>query len=339
MSDRPASDIRVMKFGGSSLADGTCLRRAAARVAAARTTGTQLAVVVSARGDTTDRLLGLAADISARPGTREVDQLLATGETESAALFALALQELGIPATSLMAHQAVIRAAGQHSRGTIAAITPDRINRLLAQGAVPVLAGFQGVDEGHDLITLGRGGSDTTAVALAASLRAERCEIYTDVDGIYSADPRVVPGARRLPAVEVDVMVEMAYAGATVMHSRAVELAASHSVDVHVISSFKEHQGTVITTTSKGVEESVLEEQSVVVAVAHDLNSVQVRVTTHDGSHRLTEQILTALADQGLTLDLLTRSDPSGSAVSFTTAATDVGGGHTVSSADSARAA
>lgn len=242
------AQVLVQKFGGSSLATGEHLQLVAGRVAEAYRRHRALAVVVSARGDTTDELLRIAEAVSRTRPARETDQLLATGEVASAALLAMALQDRGVPAVSLTGAQAGIRAEGNHGAGAITGVHTGAVLDLLALERVAVVAGFQGVDDRGTVVTLGRGGSDTTAVALAAALGACRCEIYTDVDGVYTADPRLVPGARLLRVITAPVLTEMAFAGAKVMYSRAVELAALTGVEVEVRSSLTQEPGTRVTS-------------------------------------------------------------------------------------------
>jgi aspartate kinase len=298
-------NILVRKYGGSSLADLGRLQRVAGSIAALPRY-TRTVVVVSAQGDTTDRMLGDAARLGASRPTRETDQLLATGEAASAALLAIALTGCGLPAVSLTGAQAGITAAGPPGEGRIADIATTRIRRLLADGNVVVIAGFQGAGQDGDVLTLSRGGSDTTAVALAAALQAQRCEIYTDVDSVYSADPRIVPTARRLPTVDIEVMVEMAFAGAKILHSRAVELAAARDIEVHVRSSLQDNQGTVV---RRGRDIAMLEDLGVV-AVAHDLDVCRVLVRCDRGHRDPAVDVLGVFARQHAPVDLVARSGP-----------------------------
>jgi aspartate kinase len=293
--------IVVQKYGGSSLATPEKIRHVAGIVAVAARAGRPIVVVVSARGDTTDDLLRLAESVSPDRAARELDQLLSTGETASAALLAMALSARGVAATSLTAAQAGIRAAGRHGTGVIAGIDTTRIHVLLAAGRVVVIAGFQAVDEAGEVLTLGRGGSDTTAVAIAAELGAGHCEIYTDVDGIYTADPRLVPSSRRLAAVPSSVMTEMAFGGATVMHSRAVELAALRGVDFEVRSSLTAEPGTTVLSART----EPLEDRGAVLAITHDRSVARVLV---QGSGDLATQVLGTLARCGVAVDLVARS-------------------------------
>lgn len=309
-------DIIVRKYGGSSVAGVERMRHVAVSLAAAHRMG-PLVVVVSAQGDTTDRLLDLAREVTGAladqadgpvsyPPSRETDQLLATGECASAALLAMALRAAGVDAVSLTGPQAGIRASGPPGEGRIDTIDTGRIEMLLRAGRAVVVAGFQATTQNGDVLTLGRGGSDTTAVGLAVALGARRGEIYTDVDGVYTADPRVVPTARRLPVVDVDVMVEMAFAGAKVLHSRSVELAAAHDVDLHVLSSMRDGTGTVVT---RGGEEPMLESYGVK-AVAHDFDVARVLVRCERGRRDPAVAVLDVLGRQHAPVDLVARSGP-----------------------------
>ena len=218
--------VVVQKYGGSSVATAEHIKAVAARINRARESGLDLVVVTSAMGKSTDRLLRLAGEVSRDPSPREIDQLLSTGEEQSVALLAMALHDRGLPAVSLTGPQAGMTVTGRYGSGVISKINPERIRKLLSEEHVVIVAGFQGMNAMGDVMTLGRGGSDTTAVALAAALGADRCEIYTDVDGIYTADPRIVSRARRIPLISSEEMAEMAWRGAKVMHPRAVELGA-----------------------------------------------------------------------------------------------------------------
>jgi len=300
-------EILVQKYGGSSLATLERVHHVARRVAQAHRTGRGTVVVVSARGDATDELIRLATETSSRRPARELDQLLASGECASAALLAIALHGLRVPAVSLTGPQAGVLASGRHGSGVITAVRTDRMTGLLRDGNVVVVAGFQGLNAEGDIVTLGRGGSDTTAVALAAELRADRCEIYTDVAGVYTADPRVVPDARALVEVDAAVMAEMAFAGAKVLHSRSVELAAMEQIEVHVRSTFARDGGTVITP---GSEMKVLETRGVVVAVTHDLDVARVLVHSRGSRKDLAADVLGLFARHSIPVDLVARSGP-----------------------------
>src|ERR687885_1078307 len=238
--------IVVQKYGGSSVATAEHIKAVAEKVKKAHESGLSLVVVVSAMGKTTDRLLALAHEVSRDPSPREIDQLLSTGELQSVALLAMALHDRGVAATSLTGVQAGMKTTGRYGSGVISGIQPDRLHGLLEEGQVAIVAGFQGVNALGDIMTLGRGGSDTTAVALAAALGADRCEVFTDVDGVYTADPRIVPGARKLHAASYEEMLELAASGAKVLQQRSVELARTHDVRLHVRSTFSADDGTWI---------------------------------------------------------------------------------------------
>ncbi|MGW0737724.1 aspartate kinase [Streptomyces sp. NPDC002851] len=310
-SQRPAVGrlpVRVLKFGGTSM--GTTperLTQTARIVADAHRQGGALAVVVSARGDSTDRLIDEARTASAVPPGRELDQLLATGETRSAALLAMALHELRVPAVSLLGAQAGFAVAGRHTDGRIRDIDTARVRQALARGEVAVVAGFQGLNAAGDVTTLGRGGSDTSAVALAVALGAAHCEIYTDVDGIYSADPRLVPDARLIPAVRNSVMSEMAQAGARVLHTRSVELAGRAGIDIHVRSAFNHRQGTVVVAEPEGADTDMLEAEDRVVAVSHEPGNARITiVAVSPDTSALRTEVLALLADASVPVDLMT---------------------------------
>ena len=236
----------IQKFGGSSLAGPERLRRAAAIISGERRRGNAVIAVVSAMGDTTDDLLALAHELTPSPPPRELDALLGTGEQQSAALLAITLDSIGEPARSLSGAQAGIFAAGAHGDGRVTLMFPRRLLETLDAGRVAVVCGFQGLDAEGDLITLGRGGSETSAVAIAAALRADRCEIYTDVDGIYTADPRLLPEARWLPAVDYEDMLRLAEAGSQVLHDRSVRLAMEQGVTITLRSSFDGEGGSLV---------------------------------------------------------------------------------------------
>lgn len=236
----------VQKYGGSSLATAERIKNVARRVAKTKQQGYKVVVVVSAMGSTTDDLIKLAYQVSSRPNGRELDLLLSTGEIVSCALLSMALRDLGHEAISFSGFQAGIRTDQTYSQARILDIRPERIERALAEGKIAIVAGFQGVTEDLDITTLGRGGSDVTAVALAAKLRAERCEIYTDVEGVFTADPRIFPGARKLPEIDYEEMLELASCGAKVIHPRAVELGWVYNIPILVASSFAEIPGTLI---------------------------------------------------------------------------------------------
>src|SRR6267143_3141646 len=236
----------VMKFGGSSVADAERIKRAARRIVEKREAGDRVVAVLSARGKTTDELIAMAEEVSSAPDPREMDMLLSTGERISCALCAMAINDLGHKAISLTGSQAGIVTDTSHTKARILDVRADRIREALDEDQIVLVAGFQGVSTSRDVTTLGRGGSDTTAVAVAAALGAEVCEIYTDVAGVFSADPRIVPNARKLAVVSFEEMLEMAASGAKVLQLRAVEYARNHGVRLHVRSSFEESAGTVV---------------------------------------------------------------------------------------------
>lgn len=250
--------ILVQKFGGTSVADAYRIHLAARRAVRALLDGNQVVMVVSAMGHTTDHLVGLARQVTRRPSKREMDMLLATGEQVSIALVAMAIHEAGYDAISLTGAQIGLLTDSRHTEAHIQTINTERIRRQLDQGRIVIVAGFQGVDPDFNITTLGRGGSDTTAVALAAALGAAACEIYTDVPGVYSADPRTVPRARKLDQIGYDEMLELAALGAGVMHPRSIELGMKFSVPIHVRSSFSEEPGTMIMSETRGLEEIVV---------------------------------------------------------------------------------
>ena len=247
--------IVIQKFGGTSVADAYRIHLAARRAVRALLDGKQVVMVVSAMADTTDRLVKLASQVTRRSSKREMDMLLATGEQVSIALVAMAIHEAGYDAISLTGSQIGMLTDSRHTQARIQSIDTERIRRLLDQSKIVIVAGFQGVDPDFNITTLGRGGSDTTAVALAAALEAETCEIYTDVDGVYTADPRLVPTARRIEAISYDEMLELASLGAGVTHARSVELAKKYNVPIHVRSSFTDNSGTIIMSEIPGMEE------------------------------------------------------------------------------------
>lgn len=301
--------VLVQKYGGSSLASMANLRLVANRVAREHHAGRSTVVVVSARGDTTDELLTQAHEVhqdATGVAPREVDQLMATGEIASAAQLALALLHIGVPAVSLTGPQAGIRVTGRHGASVIDSIDPTRILALLEAGNVVVIGGFHGSNDNGDVATLGRGGSDTTAVALSAALGAEQCEIFTDVDGVYTADPRIVPAARMVPTVEPGVMAELAFAGAGVLHSRAVELAAIKGVVVRVRNTAGEDLGTAVLDRNA---DGPLETTGAVVAVTHDQDVARVLVQAR-GKTDLAAQVLGILARHSVPVDLIARSGP-----------------------------
>jgi aspartate kinase len=297
--------IVVQKYGGSSVATAEHIRAVAERVGRARASGLDLVVVVSAMGKTTDRLLALAGEVSRDPSAREIDQLLATGEEQSVALLAMALHDRGVAAASLTGPQAGMTVTGRYGSGVISEIRPERIHKLLKEGQVVIVAGFQGMNSLGDVMTLGRGGSDTTAVALAAALGAERCEVYTDVDGVYTADPRIVKGARRIPVISPEEMAEMSWRGAKVMHPRAVELGALYGVEIHVRSSFEERPGTVITG---GNDLDRLETRETLAGIVHDLDVSRVTLNGIRTGPGTLSRVFAPLAEAGISVDVIVES-------------------------------
>jgi len=297
--------IIVQKYGGSSVATAEHIKAVAGRVARTRRSGVDLVVTVSAMGKTTDNLLHLASEVSENPSPREIDQLLATGEEQSVALLAMALSDRGVEAVSLTGPQAGMRTTGRYGSGIISEVRPDRIKKLLGEGKVVIVAGFQGMNSLGDVMTLGRGGSDTTAVALAAALGASRCEIYTDVDGVYTADPRIVPAARRIPEISTAEMAEMAWRGAKVMHPRAVELAALYGVEVHVKSSFEEGPGTVI---RGGDVLEHLETRETVAGIVHDLDVSRITLRGIRTGPGTLSKVFEPLAGRGISVDVIVES-------------------------------
>src|SRR5438874_4761096 len=278
----PHNSLVVQKYGGSSLATAERIRAAALRVSRTAATGRPVIVVVSAMGDTTDELIELAYQVAPRPNERELDMLLSTGETVSATLMAMALHDLHQPAVSLTGGQAGIRSTRVFSRARITDIHPARISAELTHGKVVIVTGFQGVTDEQDITTLGRGGSDTTAVALACALGAERCDIYTDVEGIFTADPRIVTSARKLSQIGYEEMLELAQLGARVMHPRAVELAELYDMPIQVASSFDEVPGTLIQRLPLDEDGDVampMEIRRNVRGIAHDTDVAQITLT------------------------------------------------------------
>ncbi len=292
----------VQKFGGTSVADAERIRAVADHVARTRRAGHDVVVVVSAMGKTTDQLVRLANDVSTVQPTREVDMLLSSGERISMALLCMALAELGVEATSYTGSQAGIITDAVHTRAKIIEIRADRLRATLDGGGVPVVAGFQGMSLERDVTTLGRGGSDTTAVALAAVLDAEVCEIYTDVSGVFSADPRIVPGARKLARVSYEEMLEVAATGGRVLMLRSVEFARNHGVRLHVRSSFTWEPGTWVD------EEDLTMEDAIVTAVTHDVTEAKVTVIGVPDRPGLAAQLFRALADRNVNVDMIVQN-------------------------------
>jgi aspartate kinase len=294
--------VVVQKYGGTSVADSARIQNVARRVAVRRNAGGQLVVVVSAMGDTTDRLLALARDITEHPEARELDLLLSTGETQSMTLVAMALHALDLDAVSLSGAQAGLRTDKVHGKARILSVDPGRIHREIERGRVVIVSGFQGITEEEEVTTLGRGASDLTAVALAASLEAERCEIYTDVDGVYSADPRIAPEARKLKEISYEEMLEFASLGARVMNPRAVELGAVYDIPIVVASSFKDEAGTII---HGGAD---MEQGNRVRGIAHDLDVAKVTIRRVPDKPGIAAKVFETLADQNISVDTIVQN-------------------------------
>jgi aspartate kinase len=314
-----AMGLFVQKYGGSSVADPEKIRGVARRVIETAKAGHRVVVVVSAMGRTTDSLIGLAHAITPAPNARELDMLLATGEQVSIALLAMAIEALGYRARSFTGEQAGIRTDRAHTRARIVGIDADKVQRALDEGHVAIVAGFQGVTAEDDITTLGRGGSDLTAVALAGALRADVCEIYTDVDGVYTADPNIVPEARKLARVSYDEMLEMASLGARVLQSRSVEFAKKYAVPVHVRSTFKPDPGTLVTT------EDVNMEAVIVTGVTHDRSQAKVSILRVPDRPGIAAQVFGAVADHGIVVDMIVQniSREGNTDISFTLPRTD----------------
>lgn len=293
-----------MKFGGTSVADAERIKRAARRIVAAREQGANVVAVLSARGKTTDELVALAAEISDAPDPREMDMLLSTGERISCALCAMAINDLGHRAISLTGSQAGIVTDTSHTKAKILDVRADRIRRALDEGMIVLVAGFQGVSTNHDVTTLGRGGSDTTAVALAAAIGADVCEIYTDVSGVFSADPRIVPDARKLSVLSFEEMLEMASSGAKVLQLRAVEYARNHGVRIHCRSSFEDAPGTFVV----GEQETM--EQPLITAVTHSTDEARLSLVGVPDEPGAAAKIFSALADANCNVDMIIQNEP-----------------------------
>src|SRR4051794_39382005 len=293
-----------MKFGGTSVADAERLKRAAQRLVAAKEAGHRVVAVLSARGKTTDELIAMAEEVSPAPDPREMDMLLSTGERMSCALCAMAINDLGHLAISLTGSQAGIVTDTSHTKARILDVRADRIKDALDDGAIVLVAGFQGVSTTRDVTTLGRGGSDTTAVALAAAVDADVCEIYTDVAGVFSADPRIVPDARKLPFVSFEEMLEMSASGAGVLQLRSVEYARNHGVRIHCRSSFTDEPGTFVV----GEEDTM--EHPLITAVTHSRDEARVTLLGVPDNPGVAGRIFTALADANVNVDMIIQNEP-----------------------------
>jgi aspartate kinase len=306
--------LLVQKFGGSSVGDADKIKHVAKRVIETQKAGNQVVVVVSAMGDTTDELLDLANQVADNPNQspRELDMLLTSGERISMSLLAIAINALGGKSQSFTGSQAGIVTDSVHGNARIAEVTPERIRESLDEGFIAIVAGFQGFNrETRDITTLGRGGSDTTAVALAAGLNADVCEIYSDVDGVYTADPRQIKGARKLDAIDIESMLELAAAGAKILHIRAVEFARRHNVDLRVRSTFSTDPGTIVYSGSRGAGM----EESVVSGVATDKGQTKVMVIGIPDVPGKAAELFTLVAEAGANIDMIVQNTPTGSDV------------------------
>jgi aspartate kinase len=297
----------VQKYGGSSVADADGIKRVARRIVSTRKAGHDVAVVVSAMGDSTDELIDLANQVTPMPPGRELDMLLTAGERISMALLAMAIASLGSEARSFTGSQAGVITDGEHGRARIIDVTPGRISTAMAEGFIPIVAGFQGVSQTtKDITTLGRGGSDTTAVALAAALGADVCEIYTDVDGIFTADPRIVRTARKIPKISYEEMLEMAACGAKVLMLRCVEYARRYGVPIHVRSSFSDREGTWVTGHANTEDTGM--EQAIISGVAHDRSEAKITVVGVPDQVGEAAKIFSAIADSGINIDMIVQN-------------------------------
>ncbi|HET7327615.1 MAG TPA: aspartate kinase [Nocardioidaceae bacterium] len=315
--------IVVQKYGGSSVADADGVKRVAQRIVDTQRDGNQVVVVVSAMGDSTDELIDLAQQVSPLPPARELDMLLTAGERISMAVLAMAIANLGYEARSFTGSQAGVITDSAHGKAKIIDVTPGRIESALGEGAIAIVAGFQGVSQDtKDITTMGRGGSDTTAVALAAALGAEVCEIYTDVDGVFTADPRIVPAARQIPRLSNSEMLEMAASGAKILHLRCVEYARRYGIPIHVRSSFSQKTGTWI--DEREVEQM---EQAIISGVAHDRSEAKISVVGVPDKVGEAARLFEALADAGINIDMVVQNISAASTartdISFTLPRTD----------------
>ncbi|MFG1948429.1 aspartate kinase [Nonomuraea sp. NPDC048826] len=316
----------VQKYGGSSVADASSIKRVAQRIVTTKKAGDDVVVIVSAMGDTTDELLDLAEQVSPLPQGRELDMLLTAGERISMALLAMAIANLGHEARSFTGSQAGVITNSTHGKARIIDVTPSRIQEAIDQGHIAIVAGFQGVSQDtKDITTLGRGGSDTTAVALAAALEADVCEIYTDVDGIFTADPRIVPAARRIPRISYDEMMEMAACGAKILHLRCVEYARRFHLPIHVRSSYSTREGTWV--VSDPYSEGTEMEQPIISGVAHDRSEAKITVVGVPDKVGEAAAIFKTLADAEINIDMIVQNVSAAATgrtdISFTLPTTD----------------
>ena len=299
--------IVVQKYGGSSLADAESIKRVARRIVETKKAGHDVVVAVSAMGDSTDDLLDLARDVSPVPPPRELDMLMTAGERISMALVAMAISDLGFSARSFTGSQAGVITDGVHGKAKIIDVTPGRITEAVGKGHIVIVAGFQGVSQGtKEITTLGRGGTDTTAVALAAALRAEVCEIYTDVDGVFTADPRIVPTARKIERISNEEMLELAASGSKVLHLRSVEYARRFDIPIHVRSSFSHKEGTIV-TDQPGPEGDAVE-APIIAGVAHDRSEAKVTVVGVPDRTGMAAQIFEAVTLAQINIDMIVQN-------------------------------
>lgn len=316
----------VQKFGGSSVADAASIKRVAKRIAETKRSGNKVVVVVSAMGDTTDELIDLANDVTPKPPAREMDILLTAGERISMALLAMAVDNEGVEAHAYTGQQAGLLTDDRYGKASIVGVVPERILRTVQSGAVAIVAGFQGVNSRNDVTTLGRGGSDTTAVAFAAALNAEVCEIYTDVDGVFSADPRVVPAARQTPVMTYEETLELAAHGAKVLHLRAVEYARKFNVPLHVRSSFSDKEGTWIVSENFNTQQPV--EAPVITGVAHDRSQSKISLTGLPDVPGAAFKVFAAVAEADGNIDMIVQNaaltNPGLANISFTVSQSQV---------------
>ena len=310
----------VQKYGGSSVSDAESVKRVARRIVETKQAGNDVVVVVSAMGDTTDELIDLAEQVSPNPPGRELDMLLTAGERISMAVLAMAIYDLGFEARSYTGSQAGLITDSTHGRARIIDVTPGRISQALSDGAIPIVAGFQGVSQDtKDITTLGRGGSDTTAVALAAALKAEVCEIFTDVDGIFTADPRIVKKALKLEQIAYEEVLELAANGAKILHSRCVEYARRFNVPIHVRSSFNKNEGSWV--ISQEAKDATME-QPIISGVAHDLGDAKLTLVAVPDKPGIAATIFETVASNGVNVDMIVQniaaSDTNKTDVTFT---------------------
>ncbi len=299
----------VQKYGGSSVADAEGLKRVASRIVATKKAGHQVAVVVSAMGDTTDELIDLAEQVTPMPNGRELDMLLTAGERISMALLAMAIGNLGHEARSFTGSQAGVLTTSAHGKARIIDVKPGRIVEALNDGAIAIVAGFQGINQDtNDVTTLGRGGSDTTAVALAAALDADVCEIYTDVDGVYTADPRIVPTAQKLDSVTYEEMLELAASGAKVLHLRCVEYARRYDLPIHVRSSFSNLEGTWVVKDHPEGSTGGKMEQAIIAGVAHDKTEAKITIVGVPDRTGVAARIFQTIADADINIDMIVQN-------------------------------